>query len=85
MRNIESIRIVRRGDLVEFAIVGHGFLRHMIRIMAGTLVDVGLGRKPPEWVSEVLESRDRTKAGRTAPAKGLCLAVVEMGERSHKT
>ena len=55
---------------------GDGFLRHMVRIIAGTLVDVGVGRWPPARVAEILASRDRTQAGPTAPAQGLFLVRV---------
>lgn len=57
-------------------IEGNGFLRHMVRAIAGTLVDVGLRRRPPGCVREILETRDRTRAGPTAPAKGLFLVRV---------
>ena len=62
--------------LVEVEVVGDGFLRHMVRNIVGTLVEVGRGRMPPAWVGEVLASRDRRKAGRTAPAQGLFLVGV---------
>lgn len=62
--------------LLEFEIAGDGFLRYMVRNIVGSLVDVGRGRFPPAWLDEVLESRDRTRAGRTAPAHGLFLAGV---------
>ena len=52
-------------------IEGDGFLRHMVRTIVGTLVDVGVGRCPPSRVVEILASRDRTQAGPTAPAQGL--------------
>jgi tRNA pseudouridine38-40 synthase len=83
VRTIESIRVERAGEVVTIAVVGHGFLRHMVRIIVGSLVDVGLGRQPPDWVLEVLNGRDRTLAGRTAPAKGLVLAKVELGSGPH--
>jgi tRNA pseudouridine38-40 synthase len=54
----------------------HSFLRHMVRNIVGTLVEVGLGRIPEESVQRILEARDRRKAGRTAPAKGLFLQWV---------
>lgn len=57
-------------------IEGNGFLRHMVRAIAGTLVEVGLRRRPPGCVSEILAARDRTRAGPTAPAKGLFLVRV---------
>jgi tRNA pseudouridine38-40 synthase len=57
-------------------VTGDGFLRHMVRTIAGTLVDVGLGRWPAEKVEEILASRDRARAGRAAPAAGLFLVEV---------
>ena len=56
---------------------GTGFLRHMVRAIVGTLVEVGSGRLTPEDVARLLEDPDRTRAGPTAPARGLCLAEVE--------
>lgn len=63
---------------IEFE--GNGFLRHQVRIMVGTLVDVGLGRRAPTDVMQVRLATDRSKAGRTAPAQGLTLVHVELGE-----
>jgi tRNA pseudouridine38-40 synthase len=63
--------------LVVFDVRGDGFLRHMVRTMAGTLVEVGRGARPPAWTAEVLESRDRGRAGRNAPSTGLVLVGVE--------
>jgi len=57
-------------------VTGDGFLRHMVRTIAGTLADVGLGRWAPEKVTEILASRDRARAGRAAPAAGLFLVEV---------
>jgi len=65
------------GRLLTYAISGDGFLRHMVRSIVGTLVDVGRGRQAPTRVGEVLASRDRSRAGRTAPAEGLCLMSVD--------
>ncbi len=58
-------------------VTGDGFLRHMVRSIAGTLVDVGLGRWPASYVAEILASRDRRRAGRAAPAAGLFLVRVD--------
>ncbi len=65
------------GRLIVYEIAGNGFLRHMVRIIVGTLAEIGRGRRPVEWVDEVLASRDRTRAGPTAPAEGLVLTRVE--------
>ena len=71
-------RVLRGGDLI-YEIRGDGFLRHMVRAIVGSLVEIGRGRRPIEWMSEVLASRDRTRAGPTAPALGLTLVEVEYG------
>ncbi|MEP7310138.1 MAG: tRNA pseudouridine synthase A [Acidobacteriota bacterium] len=70
------------GALVEYEVTGDGFLRHMVRNMVGSLVEVGRGRRPVEWISTVLVGRDRTLAGPTAPPHGLVLVSVEYGVRS---
>ncbi len=64
-------------DLIEYDITGTGFLRHMVRTIVGSLVEVGRGRQRPEWMSAVVESRDRSRAGRAAPAAGLFLVGVD--------
>jgi tRNA pseudouridine38-40 synthase len=69
----------REGALITYDISGDGFLRHMVRNIVGTLVEVGRGRRAPAWVRDVLESRDRGRAGPTAPAEGLFLMAVEYG------
>jgi tRNA pseudouridine38-40 synthase len=63
--------------LVIFEVRGDGFLRHMVRAMMGTLVEVGRGARPPAWTADVLESRDRARAGRNVPPSGLVLVSVE--------
>jgi tRNA pseudouridine38-40 synthase len=65
------------GCLITYEITGSGFLRHMVRTIAGSLLDVGQGRRRPAWLHEVLASRDRTQAGPTAPAHGLFLVRVD--------
>ena len=66
-----------REPLITYEVRADGFLRHMVRAIVGTLVEVGRGRKPAAWMSEVLESRERRRAGPTAPATGLFLVGVE--------
>lgn len=66
-----------REPLITCEVRGDGFLRHMVRATAGTLVEVGRGRRPAAWIDEVLASRERGRAGRTAPAAGLFLVAVE--------
>lgn len=76
VRNIESITIEKDGEEILITYKGNGFLYHMVRIISGTLIEVGLGKRTIESVKEVLESGDRSKAGELAPAKGLCLMEV---------
>jgi tRNA pseudouridine38-40 synthase len=64
-----------RGD-VEVVAEATAFVKHMVRNLVGTLVEVGLGRQAPGWARAVLEGRDRTRAGPTAPAQGLTLEQV---------
>lgn len=65
------------GSVVIVEVHGDGFLRHMVRIMVGTLVEVGRGHRPVAWIETVLASRDRTQAGPTAPPAGLFLVSVD--------
>jgi tRNA pseudouridine38-40 synthase len=80
VRWIERISVERRGQFVELSVVGNGFLRHMVRIIAGSLNEVGRGRQEASWLHEVLEARDRASAAMTAPAHGLALVSVEYGD-----
>ena len=76
VRRIDEIRIERIANRVEFVFTGNGFLHHMIRILVGTLLEVGKGIRTPENVTDVLKSGDRAKAGALVPAKGLVLEEV---------
>ncbi len=76
VREMHSARVVRRGKFVELELVAEGFLRGMVRSIAGALAEVGRGKRPPEWVGAVLRARDRRQAPRTAPAGGLTLMEV---------
>jgi tRNA pseudouridine38-40 synthase len=64
------------GDLWHFEITANAFLQHMVRILVGTLLEVGRGKHPSFHVQDVLASRDRRRAGKTAPPHGLCLVEV---------
>jgi tRNA pseudouridine38-40 synthase len=66
--------------LIVYDVSGDGFLRHMVRAIVGSLVEIGRGRREPEWMRALLASRDRRQAGRTAPAEGLFLAAVDYVE-----
>ena len=65
--------------MLTYEVAGSGFLRHQVRIIVGSLVEVGRGRRPVEWISTLLASRDRTLAGPTAPPQGLFLVRVDYG------
>ncbi|QPJ65813.1 MAG: tRNA pseudouridine(38-40) synthase TruA [Candidatus Nitrohelix vancouverensis] len=73
VRRIDRIVINREGDYIQSYFIGSGFLKHMVRILMGTLVDVGRGLRTPESIEEILQAKNRRKAGPTAPAMGLCL------------
>jgi tRNA pseudouridine38-40 synthase len=76
-REVFRSRVTAEPPLISYDVRGGGFLRHMVRGIVGTLVEVGRGRYRPEWMTEVLMSNDRSRAGRTAPAAGLFLVGVE--------
>jgi tRNA pseudouridine38-40 synthase len=73
---VRAVRVVAREGRVGLLMAADAFLHHMVRNIAGTLVEVGLGRRPPGWVADVLAGRDRRAAGPTAPADGLYLLRV---------
>ncbi len=77
VRVVDRIYIEREGDYIRFTFHGTGFLQNMVRIMVGTLLEVGWGHMSLARVEEVLHSRERQKAGPTAPAQGLCLLQVD--------
>ena len=76
VRTISGIAISTDDDLVIIDVQGNAFLRNMVRILAGTLVEVGEGRRDPASMPELLAGGDRTAAGQTAPARGLTLVEV---------
>lgn len=77
VRCVDRIEIVRKKDYIFFNFHGNGFLQNMVRILTGTLLEVGMGNLEPLQVPEILEGLDRRRAGPTAPAKGLCLMHVD--------
>ena len=77
VRLVDSITVERRKDRVVFTLHGTGFLQNMVRIIVGTLLEVGRGYWPPEQVQAILEAKDRKQAGPTAPPEGLCLMKVD--------
>lgn len=79
-RTLYAAGVVREGDLVIIRVTGAGFLYHMVRIIAGTLIDVGRGHTKASEITEILEAKDRTRAGATAPPQGLVLMGYEFDE-----
>ncbi len=76
VRTIYRLDLKREGNIVSFQVEGNGFLYNMVRIIAGTLIEVGIGSYPPERVREMLEARDRIRCGPKAPACGLTLVGI---------
>jgi tRNA pseudouridine38-40 synthase len=76
VRTIETIEISQDGDRISFRFIGNGFLYNMVRILVGTLIEVGSGKRQPEERVGILEKRDRRYAGKTAPGQGLYLWKV---------
>lgn len=76
MRTIETIDFLKDGDLLTIRFIGNGFLYNMVRILVGTLLEVGSGERNPSEMAEILERKDRRFAGKTAPAHGLYLWEV---------
>lgn len=77
VRDLRSVEIRREGEELQLYFTGDGFLYNMVRILTGSLLEVGQGLRSPESLAEALQSKDRTLAGPTAPAQGLCLWEVK--------
>lgn len=76
IRSVEFLKLVRQGEIITLDIKANAFLHHMVRNIAGVLMAIGTGKQAPIWAQEVLLSRNRAKAGVTAPASGLSLLQV---------
>lgn len=76
VRRIDAIEIQTKGPEIRLTYVGNGFLNQMVRILTGTLVDVGRHKYPPDQVADILAARDRSAAGPAMPPEGLCLEYV---------
>lgn len=77
VRTVDRIDIQQKGSRLTVTVHGDGFLQHMVRIMVGTLLEVGYGKRSPESMDALLASQSRREAGFTAPAQGLCLISVD--------
>ena len=76
VREIYDLHVKKEGDLITISVTGNGFLYNMVRIIAGTLLKVGSGQFEPEDMEGIIQGRDRSLAGPTAPAKGLTLIEI---------
>lgn len=76
VREIYKAEVTKENERITIELTGSGFLYNMVRIISGTLVDVGLGKIKPEEIKNIIENKDRTKAGKTLPAHGLYLVEV---------
>lgn len=81
VRTIYDVRIERYGQQLHLVITGNGFLYNMVRIIAGTLWEVGIGKHGPDEMSAIIAAKDRSKAGKTAPPQGLYLEKVGYKKR----
>lgn len=77
VRTIYKTNIIEEGERIKIEFIGNGFLYNMVRIISGTLVDVGLEKIKPEEIPSIIESKDRKKAGKTLPPYALYLVKVE--------
>lgn len=77
VRTVYSLDVDKKDDEIHITITGNGFLYNMVRIIAGTLIQVGKGRFEPEYIQYMLDACDRTQAGQTAPPQGLTLMKID--------
>ena len=77
IRTVTGIEVFREGDMVTIRVSGTGFLYNMVRIISGTLIEIGNGQYPPERMQKILDAKDRSAAGPTAPAQGLTLMGIQ--------
>lgn len=82
VRTITEFAVSREEELLVFSVTGNGFLYNMVRILAGTLAEAGRGKLGPDDIDEILNSRDRRRAGPTLPAKGLFLVRVDYPDQA---
>lgn len=77
VRELIELSVSKRGDLIFVEVCANGFLHNMVRIITGCLLAIGREERPVDWLQELLDVRDRTRSGVTAPAKGLCFIQPE--------
>lgn len=77
MRTVYACTVEKTGDMIYIRVTGAGFLYNMVRIIAGTLLEVGCGVKQPQDMKTIMEACDRRAAGPTAPAHGLTMLGIE--------
>jgi tRNA pseudouridine38-40 synthase len=85
VRTVHSIGLDRAGDVIRLRIAGRGFLHRMVRISVGTLAEIATGRRAPDDIPAILASKDRRRAGYTAPPNGLCLVGVRYPDFDSET
>ena len=81
IRQMESLQVKRNGDMIVFTLKANAFLHHMVRNIVGSLIFVGNGNQPPEWIAQVLAQKDRSRAAPTFMPDGLYLARVDYPEQ----
>jgi tRNA pseudouridine38-40 synthase len=81
VRDVRRLEVIQEGDFVVIEVEANAFLHHMVRNLAGVLMAIGMGKHPPVWAQQVLDARDRTAGGVTAPPQGLYLMRVHYPER----
>lgn len=85
VRTVYACDVLKNGEIITIRVTGNGFLYNMVRIIAGTLIQVGGGALPPERIPEILAAQDRSAAGPTAPAQGLTMMGIEYFEKNIDT
>lgn len=81
VRSIHSLNVTRQGELLTISIHANAFLHHMVRNIAGVLIAIGRGDREVSWARQILDLRDRTKGGVTAPPQGLTLTRVDYPDK----
>jgi tRNA pseudouridine38-40 synthase len=76
VRELLDIKLIKKGKIIKISFLGTGFLKHMVRNIVGTILDIGIGKIKPSDLKKILESKDRKKAGVTAPSYGLYLEKI---------